>query len=180
MSQALTAVAPFPATQSSRSAIRIEAELSRLMGDHECALLLFIRCLLGDTDLARDCVQDTFLRAYESLCRGRQINKSWLWTVARNRAMDEFRHRRRLWPESDDLTAVPFDTASETSIIVQQVMARLPRQYREVLYLFVVAGFQTEEIALLLGISGPAVRQRLYRAREAFRRVYGKEEGYDT
>ena len=144
------------------------------MADHERSLLRFTCSLVRDADLARDCVQDTFLRAYESLCHGRQINRQWLWTVARNRAMDEFRRQRRLWPESEALLAECFDSWTETGITVRQTMERLTRQNREVLYLFAVAGFKTDEIAGLLGTTGPAVRQRLYRARRQFRDLYGE------
>ena len=147
------------------------------MGDYERSLLRFIGSLVRDADLARDCVQDTFLRAYESLCLGRQINRHWLWKVARNRAMDEFRHQRRLQPAGVELAAPPFDTASETSITVRQAMDGLTGRHREVLYLFAVSGFTTDEIADLLGTTGPAVRQRLYRARQEFRRVYGETHG---
>jgi RNA polymerase sigma-70 factor (ECF subfamily) len=174
MSETMSTVAPFTSTPIGLLDPCADVEFHRLMGEHERSLLRFVRSLLGDADLAGDCVQDTFLRAYESLCRGKQINKQWLWKVARNRAVDEFRQRRRLGPEIDDLTAVPFDASSETHIMIEQAMDRLPRRYREVLYLFAVAGFTTDEIAGLLNTSGTAVRQRLYRAREAFRRVYGK------
>ena len=171
------AVVAFSPPPNSRPPGFAEEEFRRLMSDHERSLLRYTRSLVRDADLARDCVQDTFLRAYESLCRGRQINRQWLWTVARNRAMDEFRRRRRLWPESRDLPAEPFDSSSETSITVRQAMDGLTGRHREVLYLFVVSGFTTDEIAGLLGTTGPAVRQRLYRARQEFRRVYGETHG---
>lgn len=142
------------------------------MVEHEHALLHFTRALLRDTDLALDCVQDTFLRAYESLGRGRPVNRQWLFTVARNRAIDEFRRRRWLQSEPDHLRILSFEESSDTCLAVRQAMDRLPPQYQEVLCLFVVAGFKTEEIAELLETTGPAVRQRLYRARREFRRAY--------
>jgi RNA polymerase sigma-70 factor (ECF subfamily) len=150
-----------------------EDELCRLMSEHERSLLLFTTSLLRDADLALDCVQDTFLRAYESLGRGRQVNQQWLFTVAYRRAVDEFRRRRRLRSGSEHVIVAPFDGSSETSMTVRQAMDGLTREHREALYLFAVAGFKTDEIAGLLGTTGPAVRQRLYRAREEFRRVYG-------
>jgi RNA polymerase sigma-70 factor (ECF subfamily) len=146
------------------------------MCDYETALIRFTRSLVRDADAALDCVQDTFLRAYESLDRGREINRQWLYTVARNRAIDELRLRRRLQPEGEHPAVPPFDAPSETGLTVQQTLARLPRHYREVLYLFAVAGFKTDEIAVMLGTTGSAVRQRLYRACQEFRRVYAEAE----
>jgi RNA polymerase sigma-70 factor (ECF subfamily) len=169
----MTTIAAFPRTRAGQTEAGAEDQLGRLMGEHERSLLTYARSLLRDADLALDCVQDTFLRAYESLRRGRQVNKQWLFTVAHNRAVDEFRHRRRLGPECVHFPAASFEEPCETGMAVRQALDRLPLRQREVLYLFAVAGFTTDEIACLLGTTGPAVRQRLYRAREQFRYEYG-------
>ena len=58
---------------------------------------------------------------------------------------------------------------------MESVLAQLSPQDREVLYLFDVAGFKTEEIGSMLGVRGTAIRQRLSRARERFRLIYGAE-----
>jgi RNA polymerase sigma-70 factor (ECF subfamily) len=148
-----------------------EEALCSLMGAYEPSLQRFAQSLLQDADLARDCVQDTFLRAYECLGRGRTINKNWLFTVARSRAMDEFR-RRRTHALRLRMLLPPAIDAGETRVAVEQTMETLTPQHREVLYLFAVAGYTSDEIAGQLGITGPAVRQRLYRARRQFRCEY--------
>jgi RNA polymerase sigma-70 factor (ECF subfamily) len=172
MSKVVSEAAAFHRTPVCRPEAGLEDALCWLMGEYERSLLQYTRCLLRDADLALDCVQDTFLRAYESLCRGRQVNKRWLFKVAHSRAIDELRRRRRLQSGPEKLMAGSFDGASERSLAVQQAMDELTQQQREVLYLFAVAGFKTDEIAGLLGITGPAVRERLYRARQEFRRRY--------
>jgi RNA polymerase sigma-70 factor (ECF subfamily) len=58
---------------------------------------------------------------------------------------------------------------------VESVLAQLSPQDREVLYLFDVAGFKTDEIGAMIGVRGTAVRQRLSRARDRFRLLYGDE-----
>jgi RNA polymerase sigma-70 factor (ECF subfamily) len=143
------------------------------MAQHARSLEHFTRSLLRDSEPALDCVQDTFLRAFESLSQGKQVNRPWLFKVAHNRAMDELRRRRRIQPEVVPLASPSFDGSSETKMTVRQAMDRLTPQHRQVLYLFAVAGFKTDEIAGLLGTTGPAIRQRLYRAREEFRSIYG-------
>jgi RNA polymerase sigma-70 factor (ECF subfamily) len=150
-----------------------DSVLAALMDEYERPIYTFVASMLRDADGTLDCVQDTFLRAYEALKRGRSINSAWLYTVARNRAMDEFRRRRRLGPEREALDTLPAPTASVDSLVVQSVLDRMPPLDREVLYLFVVAGFRTDEIGTILGMNGAAIRQRLYRARERFRTLYG-------
>jgi RNA polymerase sigma factor (sigma-70 family) len=56
--------------------------------------------------------------------------------------------------------------------MVEQLLSRLAPLDREVLYLFAVAGFKTDEIGAILGVRGAAVRQRLYRARERVRELW--------
>lgn len=158
-----------------KSVRRVEAEtqLVSLMQEHERQLYTFLLALLGDTDVAADCAQDTFLRAYEHLYRGRSVTVGWLYRVARNRAMDEFRRKRYVQCGGEKVEPLSPPDVVEIGVTVRLIMAQLPPQYREVLYLFSIAGFKTDEIGAMLGIRGSAVRQRLYRAREQFRLLYG-------
>jgi RNA polymerase sigma-70 factor (ECF subfamily) len=70
---------------------------------------------------------------------------------------------------------MPVHHRTDESLAVQQVLERLSPPDREVLYLFDVAGFKTDEIGAMLGVRGTAIRQRLSRARERFRLLYGAE-----
>lgn len=154
----------------------IEARLVGLMTDHERPIYNFLLAILRDADAALDCTQDTFLRAYESMRRGKDINAAWLFTVARNRAMDEFRSRRRTEPNIETLEQLPAESRSaDDRLAVEAAMAQLSESDREVLYLFDVAGFKTDEIGTMLGVRGSAIRQRLSRARARFRVAYGVE-----
>jgi RNA polymerase sigma-70 factor (ECF subfamily) len=146
------------------------------MNDYERPIYNFLLAILRDVDLALDCTQDTFLRAYEQLNRGVEIKAAWLYTVARNRAMDEFRRRRRTECDVETLEHLPAATHSaDDRLAVEAAMAQLSQGDREVLYLFDVAGFKTDEIGRMLGVRGSAIRQRLSRARTRFRLVYGVE-----
>lgn len=154
---------------------QVEDQFVQLMNEHERPIYNFLLALLRDADVALDCAQDTFLRAYEHLRRGRPVTSSWLYTVARNRAMDEFRKQRRMTNDPESLERISVPGPNELSMAVQQVLERLSPMDREVLYLFDVAGFKTDEIGTMLGVRGSAIRQRLSRARERFRLVYGVE-----
>ncbi|HEX6508442.1 MAG TPA: sigma-70 family RNA polymerase sigma factor [Chloroflexota bacterium] len=153
-----------------------DRQLSSLMTEYERPLYNFVLTIVRDADVAMDCVQDTFLRAYESLRKGKIINTAWLYTVARHRAIDEFRRKRWIHPDAQVLEHVPVRHTTDESVAVQSALEQLPRMDREVLHLFVIAGFKTDEIGDILGMNGTAIRQRLYRARERFRAVYGPAE----
>ncbi len=154
---------------------QVDEQLVELMNEHERSIYNFLFSLVRDPDVAMDCSQDTFMRAYDNLRKGKPVNTSWLYKVARNRAMDEFRRQRRVRPEveaSEHLTVTP---STDRALVVQQVMEQLSPLDREVLYLFDIAGFKTDEIGAMLGVRGTAIRQRLSRARERFRLLYGAE-----
>lgn len=158
------------------AAVSIDEQLVRLIDEHERAIYTFLLTLVQDADVAMDCAQDTFMRAYQNLRKGKTVNAPWLFKVARNRAMDEFRRRKKIQPDSADALAwIPVHEPTERNLAVRQAFAQLSPADREVLYLFDVAGFKTDEIGHMLGVRGTAIRQRLSRARERFRRLYGVE-----
>jgi len=146
-----------------------------LMDRYETPLYKFLFVVVGDRDVALDCTQDAFVRAYENLSRGRPVNAQWLYTVGRNRAMDEFRRRRRESPDLETLELLPDRCANnpETATAMRQAFAHLDADDRSALYLSAVEGLTGAEIAEMLGISHAAVRMRVFRARERFRQAYG-------
>src|SRR5207248_10159293 len=60
---------------------------------------------------------------------------------------------------------------------VHRTLAKLPEVMRVCLLLSIVGGLSTVEIAALLDLKEPAVRQRLARARKQFQQVYNYESG---
>jgi len=154
--------------------IALNDRLVALMDGHERPLFHFLAVLLGDEDAAIDCTQDTFVRAYRQLQQGREVSVGWLYTVGRNRAMDEFRRRRRVRVDEEKLARLPAITSGlDEAAALREAFGRLERDDREVLYLSAVAGFTGTEIAGLLGINPSAARMRLCRARDRFRLAYG-------
>jgi RNA polymerase sigma-70 factor, ECF subfamily len=147
-----------------------------LLDRYEQPLFGFLIVLVGDRDSVKDCLKDTFLRAYQNLQRGKPVNAQWLYKVARNRAIDELRHKQRVRaePYPVDETALDESFASEGTQAVHRALLQLSPDDREVLYLAEVDGFTSFEIASMLGIRAGAVRMRLSRAHLRFRHAYGE------
>jgi RNA polymerase sigma-70 factor (ECF subfamily) len=157
---------------SRQRAACVEDDLVELMNRYERPLYAYLITMLQDEDVALDCAQDTFMRAFEHLRRGKSVNARWLYTVARNRAMDEFRRTRRIEPDAEALEHIAMTQVGvDETVDVMTAMNKLSHRDREVLYLFEVAGFKTDEIGAMLHIRGSAVRQQLLRARERFRQL---------
>jgi RNA polymerase sigma factor (sigma-70 family) len=147
-------------------------ELATLIGQHEVALYRYLVAFTGDREVALDCLQDTFTRAYEQLQRGKSVNTQWLYKVGRNRGIDEFRRRKREGVQQDALETLQAEPIPEEMVSLQHAFRRLSADDRAVLSLAVIEGLSGEDVAARLGIRPGAVRMRLLRARERFRRLY--------
>ncbi|MFO0892248.1 MAG: sigma-70 family RNA polymerase sigma factor [Isosphaeraceae bacterium] len=129
----------------------------------EGPLLLYATRLLGDSETARDVVQDTFLR----LCGQDRVRvgdhlAEWLFTVCRNRALDVLRKEHRMTQLKDDqvsrcLNSAPGPAeAAESHDLGARVLAlmeSLPNNQREVLRLKFQNGFSYQEISRISGHS---------------------------
>ncbi|MBR6184739.1 MAG: sigma-70 family RNA polymerase sigma factor [Clostridia bacterium] len=146
----------------------------RLVETYQTALLRTCFLYLKDQELARDAVQETFLKAYRSWdsFRGESSEKTWLVRIAVNQCRDEqksawFRHvSRRVTLDQLPPASIPFAPEDET--LLQDVM-RLPPKLREATLLYYYQGMNVNEIAQALGIRHSSVSERLRRARERLR-----------
>ena len=134
---------------------------------------------------AEDVVQEAFLKAYQKLDQFQGNSKFYTWVVriAVNEALMKLRKRKGdrtvsmdQEVETEDGT-VPRDFAdwmpnpeqqyrqSELNDILTKTIQGLPASFRTVFVLRDVEGMSTEETAEMLGLSVPAVKSRLLRAR---------------
>ncbi len=134
---------------------------------------------------AQDVVQDAFLKAYEKLDQFQGNSKfyTWLVRIAVNEALMRLRKRRtgKMVSIDEDVQteegSVPRDLAewrpnpeqeynqAELAEILRKTINGLPPGFRVVFVLRDVEGLSTEETANALGLSVPAVKSRLLRAR---------------
>ncbi len=139
-------------------------------------------------ELAEDVVQDTLLKALEYWkFHGTPDNPSaWLFTVARNKALDVIRREKHKKEFADDLNALLKSEYSagitlnhlinENEIQDEQLRMMfvcchpsLPEEGQVALILKTLCGFSVAEIAKAFLTSEETITKRLYRAREQFR-----------
>jgi RNA polymerase sigma factor (sigma-70 family) len=153
-----------------------EAAFGRLVDRYKDTVFATVVAITGDFEAAHDIGQETFLRAWFGIARLEDAESfgPWLRTIARNRSRT-FLERRQRQParESIDVDELahkgqsPAQDAerSERRQLVHDAIDRLPELSREALVLHYLEGLTTPRMATQLGITGPAVRQRLRRAR---------------
>ncbi len=143
---------------------------------------------------AEDVVQDAFLKAYENLKNFQEQSKfyTWLVRIAVNEALMRLRRRRpermvsldedvkteedSMPREVADWTPNPEQQYSQEELrdILTRTIQGLPSSFRTVFVLRDVEGLSTEETAEALGLSIPAVKSRLLRARLQLRERLNK------
>ncbi len=123
-----------------------------------------------------DAVQQTFLNAWLALERGVVVRelRPWLYSIARNAAIDQFRVGRAEQVElSTELPggADPAAVAAARGELddVLRAVADLPERQRTALLETSVHGRPTEQVAGELGMTGGALRQLVHRARTSVR-----------
>jgi RNA polymerase sigma-70 factor (ECF subfamily) len=131
----------------------------------------FLAQMVRDRQLAEDLLQDTFHDAYRDRGRLASIDneEAWLYGIARNRALNALRRRRRLGTALERLVhqASVSDTDDHELLALRDLLERhVSGEERALLILRYLHGFSAPELAEMSGKTPEVIRQRLARARK--------------
>jgi RNA polymerase sigma-70 factor (ECF subfamily) len=135
--------------------------------------------MLGDPAEAEDAAQETFIRAYTRLGSYDPERKfsSWLLAIASHYCIDRLRRQRFglvswddlppwRWLSDPDPEPEEATLRQETQRQVRELLERLPPDYKAVVILRYWHELSYEEIAQELDATLPAIKSRLFRARQ--------------
>lgn len=162
---------------------------AQLVENHRTAIFHIINRIVHNDEVARDLVQETFMKAFASLSTYRSEYRfsTWLYKIAANSSIDYLR-KRRIQALSLDAPVethdgrleieVPDDTHNpELALVrkqqrfsIEEAIDSLPPKYREVIVYRHKDDKSYEEIADLLAIPVGTVKARIFRARELLKR----------
>jgi RNA polymerase sigma-70 factor (ECF subfamily) len=131
--------------------------------------------ICGNDALAKDLVQETFLRAWRALDSLNEIKsaKSWLITILRREYARTFERKVPLFSDLDKVVVMEKDELEPDERTERDLLRKgilnLQAKYRDPLLLQVVFGHSCAEISEQLGITKSAVMTQLFRAREKLR-----------
>ena len=131
--------------------------------------------ICGNDALAKDLVQETFLRAWRALDSLNDVAaaKSWLITILRREFARTFERKVPKFTDLDKVVVVDDDELEPDEQTERDLLRKgileLDSKYRDPLLLQVVFGHSCAEISEQLGISKSAVMTQLFRAREKLR-----------
>ena len=153
------------------------ALMQQLHDEHAAALWGFCLHLTGDPNRAEDVAQATRLRAgphYEKLDEARGSVRSWLFTVARNIVIDEWRSKRFQNERPTDQLPEPGDAVDQTDALLQswvvaEAITQLSSDHRAVLLECYYRGRSVKEASNRLGVPEGTVKSRTHYALRALR-----------
>lgn len=129
-----------------------------------------------NTYQAEEMMQESFISAFKNMdqYKGEVSFGAWLKKIVINKCLDELKKKKI---EFDPIDNHPYliDSVEENNEIFNQqniikihkAIALLPEGYRTILSLFLLEGYDHEEIAEILGISASTSRSQYTRARAA-------------
>lgn len=160
--------------------------LKDLMKIHGKRVVGLLRNIVGDLQTAESLAQEAFFKAFRSMDRFKDGTnlKVWLFTIARNTALDHLRREKSSRVNPVDLNEVPEPVEprdgpsaglqkKEESERTREAIKTLPAGEREIVHLRIYEGLTWDAISDALAIPEATARARMNRALGRLRGVLG-------
>lgn len=133
--------------------------------------------IVNDSQDAEDIMQESFLKAFRNLdqYKGEVSFGAWLKKIVINQSLDHLRKQKLLFDEMESIKNDTYsreeedeDAEDETLFEIGKIRSEvenLPQGYRIVLSLYLLEGYDHDEIAQILGISASTSRSQFARAK---------------
>jgi RNA polymerase sigma-70 factor (ECF subfamily) len=135
----------------------------------------------GGADEAEDIVQTALIKAYRNLdgCQNPGRVGAWLFRIAANTCKDHLKGRRRNRLSLDDVPSLEADVGDPADALdrkgiqarIALALRRLPLEQREAFVMKHIEGLSYQEMGELLGVSVPALKMRVHRARDGLQEL---------
>ena len=161
--------------------------LEQIIKTYKDGLILYLNGFVGDLVTAEELTEETFVKLVlkRPHFSGGAAFKTWLYTIARNTAIDYLRRNKRESVPLEDCPQLADEEDLERSYIQQEeqllmhsCMKRLKPEYRQVLWLSYFEGFSYQQIGRVMKKTTHGVETLAYRARVALKNLMIKE-GYN-
>jgi len=145
-----------------------------------CVAMRFI----NNRDDAEDVLQEAFIKAFQKIhqFKGEVTFGAWLKRIVINKCFDFLKTRKERAIEIQENTlqiAEEEDWTVDREVSmeeVKQAMLKLPEKYQYVLQLYLLEGYDHDEITQILGLTNTASRTRLVRGKGYLRALLTKQE----
>ena len=152
-----------------------KSALEQLFTRHSTRMYRFVLRITGNATLSEDIISEVFLEVWRRPDRfqARSQVSTWLFAIARNKALQALRSRRQR-PIEEDGTADAVDSAGDPeallheksrSAVLKRCLSLLSPIQREIVDLVYYHEKSVAEVAQIVGIPAGTVKTRMFRAR---------------
>lgn len=135
----------------------------------------FLLSRIKNEEVVDDVLQDTFIKIHtklDSLQENKKL-KSWVFTIARNTMLDYFRTNKISTEFKEfDIQLEEEPKAHDEKDCLYGIIKRLPKKYRDPLFLADIKGKKQTEVANQLKLPIPTAKSRIQRARRLIAQGY--------
>lgn len=158
--------------------------LTEVIAAYKDGLVLYLTGFVGNIAIAEELTEETFVKLVLKRPSFYQNSafKTWIYSIARNTAIDYLRRNRRAdipleeAPQlADEANLERTYIQQEKKIFLHRCMKQLKPEYRQVLWLAYFEEFSYREIARILRKTTHSVETLAYRARLALKSILIKE-----
>lgn len=175
-----------------------ESAFGELVSRYERELFVFLQRFVNNGAAAEDLFQEAFVQVYRNADKfdSQRRFRSWLFTIACNKARDYLRSSKRRptqsldanlgsdgeagaivdMLEADGGSAQDLLIGGEDAAAVREIIAKLPEIYREVLVLSYFNRFSYKQAAEVLEVPVGTVKSRLHSALGQFGRLWKQRQ----
>ncbi len=145
--------------------------------------------ITNDAEEAEDVLQEAFIKAFSKLEQfsGQSTFGAWLKRIVINQAISNKKNMRLLfdpeWDYQNDLQDQYDPWVEDRYLDVQRIhegINHLPKGYRMVLTLYLLEGYDHQEISEILGITEATSKSQYHRARQKLKEFITKDSAYVT
>ncbi|MCR5557521.1 MAG: RNA polymerase sigma factor [Butyrivibrio sp.] len=151
----------------------MEQEIASLYEKLNTELIRWCCIMTQDEDMAREIVQEGFLRAIDHFGDIRDLEfpqqRAWFYRTVKNIFVDTMRKRKNEYLTDDVAEGISFDRYSEKEIMC--LIETMDKLEGKILVLRHVEGFSSKQIGEMLGLPSGTVRSKLHDARNHLREM---------
>lgn len=152
---------------------------SEIIKRYQQKLLRYVNYLVGESSLAEDIVQETFIKAYVNLNSFNLKKKfsSWIYRIAHNEAMNNLTKNKKkvslnsIFDFDSGINVEDEFSKKEIQAMVHKCLGEMPAHYKEPLVLYFLEGKSYEEISDILRLAIGTVGTRINRAKVLMKKI---------
>lgn len=132
--------------------------------------------IVSDYQTAEDLMQDTFIDAFKNIHQYHQQSTfgAWLKKIVINKSINHIRKQQLIADKLEDYSTEETEEQEEYEFTVEEIkkaLDQLSPNYKLVFSLYLIEGYDHDEIAQIMSISASTSRSQLSRAKQQLKKI---------